>query len=158
MLKEFVNWCNENVGFISLILSALTLLVSVIAVFVSIHTARLPYKKKILVETGSYISNQVIGLHVTVTNVGNRKIRIKTLGFIANGIVYINKNTIIESQVMLSQGETTAQYFKINDLKNTLLTLKISPASSLKAFVEDSEGKKYKKKLTSVRKILQMNA
>lgn len=156
-MNEFVNWCNENVGFISLILSALTLLVSVIAVFVSIHTARLPYKKKILVETGSYISSQGIGLHVTVTNVGNRKIRIKTLGFIANGI-YINKNTIIESQVMLSQGETTAQYFKINDLKNTLLTLKISPASSLKAFVEDSEGKKYKKKLTSVRKILQMNA
>ena len=42
---ELIQWCNENVGFATIVLSALTLLVSIIAVIVSIRTARLPYKK-----------------------------------------------------------------------------------------------------------------
>lgn len=53
---ELIQWCNENVGFATIVLSALTLLVSIIAVIVSIRTARLPYKKIIKIETGSYLS------------------------------------------------------------------------------------------------------
>ena len=48
MLKEIVIWCNENTGFATILLSALTLIVSIIAVIVSINTARLPYKNDYL--------------------------------------------------------------------------------------------------------------
>ena len=41
-MTDFIAWCNDNVGLVSLILSALTLFVSVIALVVSIQTARLP--------------------------------------------------------------------------------------------------------------------
>ena len=52
MVKEIINWCNSNNGFATILLSALTLLVSIIAIIVSIHAARLPYKKKLIVRGG----------------------------------------------------------------------------------------------------------
>lgn len=55
MINEIINWCNLNNGFATILLSVLTLLVSIIAVIVSIHTARLPYKKKLLISAGSAI-------------------------------------------------------------------------------------------------------
>ena len=53
-------------------LSFLTLFFSVIAIIVSINTSRLPYKKKLLVNAGSFIGNDLIGIYVTITNIGNR--------------------------------------------------------------------------------------
>ena len=46
-MELIVNWCNKNNGFITAILSAIGLLLSIIAIVVSIRTARLPYKKKL---------------------------------------------------------------------------------------------------------------
>lgn len=108
-MNEFIIWCNNNVGFVSIVLSALTLFVSIIAIIVSIHTARLPYRKRLMVVTGNYISEDGIGYHITATNIGNRNIKIKTIGFLIGKSIYINKNTIFDSQVMLSQGEETSQ-------------------------------------------------
>lgn len=153
-LKEFIAWCNNNVGFLSLVLSTLTLLVSIIAVFVSIHTARLPYKKKIIVTTGGILSEAGLGLHITATNVGNRDLQIKTIGFLIEKQVYINKNTLFDSQVILSQGETTSQYYSLDEFKKVIREMKINPSIMIKAFVEDTEGKRYKKKLDKVKKII----
>ncbi len=55
-LSDVIQWCNENVGFATIVLSGLTLLVSIIAVIVSLRTARLPYKKLLTIEAGSYFS------------------------------------------------------------------------------------------------------
>ena len=52
MIEEIITWCNSNNGFATILLSALTLLVSIIAIIVSIRTARLPYKKKLIVSGG----------------------------------------------------------------------------------------------------------
>lgn len=70
---EIIEWCNNNQGFISAILSLLTLIVSIIAIIISIVTSRLPFKKKLLLTCGSFIGIGVecTGTHVTVTNVGN---------------------------------------------------------------------------------------
>ena len=55
-LSDVIQWCNENVGFATIVLSGLTLLVSIIAVIVSLRTARLPYKKLLKIEDGSYFT------------------------------------------------------------------------------------------------------
>lgn len=153
-MTEFLNWCNSNVGFVSVLLSALTLLVSVIAVVVSIQTARLPYKKKVLVSTGNTISDMGIGLHITATNIGNRNITIKTIGFLIDTQVYVNKNTLFDSQISLAQGVTTSQYYDLNEFKTTLSSMKANPITMVKAFVEDSEGRRYKKNLSLVKTII----
>ena len=153
-MAEVIAWCNVNVGFVSLVLSAFTLLVSIIAILVSLHTARLPYKKKVMVKTGTYISANGSGLHITATNVGNRSIKIKTIGFLVNDYLYINQKTIFDSQIILAQGETTSQYFDEDELKRTLIRLGVSPKTKIKAYVEDTEDTKYKKKLMKAEKML----
>ena len=51
---NIIQWCNENNGFLTAILSLIGLVLSVTAIVVSIRTARLPYKKKLML--GSYMS------------------------------------------------------------------------------------------------------
>lgn len=91
-MGEIIQWCNENNGFLTGILSLLTLLVSVIAIVVSIRAARLPYMKRIILSsditilfgtndsTGKPVS-QFAGITVNATNIGNRNINIRFLGF-----------------------------------------------------------------------------
>lgn len=153
-MADFINWCNNNVGIISIILSALTLFVSMIALVVSIRTARLPYKKKVRVSTGSYISAENIGCYVTATNVGNRKIKIQNIGLKCYGKVFINTKTIMESKVFLDTGDTTTQYFELDELKRQLIAAKAKQKQIIKAFVEDTEGSIYQKRLSSVKRLL----
>lgn len=51
---NIIQWYNENNGFLTAILSLIGLVLSVTAIVVSIRTARLPYKKKLML--GSYMS------------------------------------------------------------------------------------------------------
>ncbi|HEK4699037.1 TPA: hypothetical protein SOK87_002232 [Clostridioides difficile] len=153
-ITEIIKWCNENTGFATIILSVLTLIVSIIAIFVSISTARLPYKKKLLVERGSFISNTGIGFHVTATNVGNRQVKISSIGFKVKFVVYINTTTIHESQIVLNQGETTSQYYNIQDFKRALSKMEISNFTKIYAYVKDTEGTEYKKYFERVGKVM----
>ncbi|WP_073032447.1 hypothetical protein [Desulfosporosinus lacus] len=68
-------------------------------------------------------------------------------------IVYINKNTIFESQVILKLGETTSQYFHIEGMREVIENKKINTSTKVFAFVEDSEGKRYKKILVRAGKV-----
>ena len=142
---NFIDWCNNNMGFASLLLSALTLFVSILAIVVSIHTAKLPYKKKLLVAAGSYFTDGSLGIHITATNVGNRNVKIKNIGILMGKMVYINKNSLFDSQVILSQGDVTSQYYDIDDLRSAIAANNISPSTRMIALVEDTEGKRYKK-------------
>ena len=145
MLEKIIYWCNINTGFATILLSTLTLIVSIVAIFVSINTARLPYKKKLLLVSGSFISGSGIGIHITVTNIGNRPIRIATIGFKIKSKVYIQPRTLSESQIMLNQGETTSQYFVLEDFTSVSIPKEVDDFARVYAYVEDSEGKKYKK-------------
>lgn len=157
-LKNIVQWCNENQGFANLLLSALTLLTSIIAIWVSVHTARLPYKKKLLLKAGNYIgASGEMGIYISVTNIGNRNVKLQDIGLSFGNQNYINIKMLPESQIMLSQGELTQQYYNIDDFKNKLISLNVNPSVMIKAYVKDSEGKNYKKNFTKVKTILKQS-
>lgn len=151
---NFIEWCNNNMGFASLLLSALTLFVSILAIIVSIHTAKLPYKKKLLVTSGSYFTDGSIGIHITASNVGNRNIKIKTIGILMGKMVYVNKNSLFDDQVILTQGDVTSQYFDLEDLKVSIAMNKIKSSTRMIAMIEDTEGRRYKKRLPKIKKII----
>ncbi|MDD3222559.1 MAG: hypothetical protein EOM34_12305 [Clostridia bacterium] len=154
---DFIEWCNNNMGFASLLLSALTLFVSALAIIVSLHTAKLPYKKNILISTGSYISSDGIGIHVTATNIGNRKVKIRKMGILIDNIVYVDKNALINGHFDLNQGDETSHYFRLDELKKLTEANKIHSAKRMMAFAEDTEGKKYKKNIGRVDNIINLN-
>lgn len=88
---NIIQWCNENNGFLTAILSLIGLVLSVTAIVVSVRTARLPYKKKLML--GSYMSlgasmissvgaeTQILGMSASATNIGNRTVNITYLGY-----------------------------------------------------------------------------
>jgi hypothetical protein len=79
---NFIQWCNDNNGFLTAILSLIGLILSVTAIVVSIRTARLPYKKRIMlgsslllgtsVVPGVSVESSILGMSASATNVGNR--------------------------------------------------------------------------------------
>ena len=95
----FVEWCNENQGFLSAIFSLLSLLLSTIAIGISITTAKRPYKKAMRISAGSYLGvgsemEEEQGIYVNVLNIGNVPINVVDVGLMHGTNYCINVDTI----------------------------------------------------------------
>lgn len=159
-MNNLINWCNSNNGFLTAILSIIGLLLSVIAIVVSIRTARLPYKKQIRLSasTNIFISknmltadvkSQVAGVSVNATNSGARVINLTYLGLGIigddGGWLYLNKlYEGMEGKGTIRPSEIHTTNYPIKDLLMSLQDMK----DDTKIFIiaTDSEGKIYKKK------------
>ncbi len=148
-----ISWCNENQGFVSAILSLFTMILSGMAIFISVITSKLPYKKKLVIGCGTYISNIESGYCVTAVNIGNRNIKIQMIGLSIGKENIVNLDTLHESKKVLSPTEETSQYFEIEHLKYQLEKYKNYPRKRIYGFIEDTEGTRYKRKLSRVRNI-----
>ena len=146
-LAEVIQWCNGNVGFASIVLSVLTLLVSVIAIIVSVKTARLPYKKMLKIETGSYLTTDgKSGLHVTAINCGNIDFTISSMGFITRGNQFlVNFRSNNQYPLRLKNGDEISEYF----IDEAPAVQQLKTNNKIIAYVKDSEGKIYKKRMRS---------
>ena len=90
-MNECIQWCNANNGFLTALLALLSLFISVLAVVVSIKTAKLPYKKRLTLKVTfindiSKDDNGRLYYHpadicVNAVNTGNRAIDLTFLGF-----------------------------------------------------------------------------
>ena len=156
IMDEIINWCNSNEGFVTALLSILTLATSIIAIIVSICTARLPYKKKLLLKFGSFIGVGLIkelqGIHITITNIGNRDINIADLGILISKQVYDRIENKEENRIKLISGESKTVYYTIDEIKDA--TKNVDSSKRMYAYVLDTEDKKYKKYIGRLKKIL----
>lgn len=153
-INDIINWCNSNQGFINMILSIATLIISTLAVIISIITAQLPYKRKVDISCGSSIGVGIDfeGIYVTATNVGNRAVRICNMGFCVKNAVYFNKNTIYQNTIILKPGDTTTQYFEKKDY--AIFYKNNSKNKRIYAFAKDESGKLYKKYLCKIKELI----
>ena len=83
---NFIQWCNDDNGFLTGILSLFGLILSATAIVVSIRTTRLPYKKRIMLSSAPVIDPRLVplklfGMSVLATNTGNRTVNLKYLGY-----------------------------------------------------------------------------
>lgn len=146
----FVEWCNNNQGFITAIFSLLSLVISTTAIVISILTSKLPYKKAVRVSIGSYfgvgeeMENQQ-GVYVNVLNVGNVPINIVEVGLLHRKKQCIN--TIAEARGVLKQMESFEQSFSSTGLKETFK----GKNGRVYAFAKDAEGHIYKKYLCNAK-------
>lgn len=97
------------------------------------------------IETGSYLSTEGdTGLHVTAINCGNMDFTISSMGFVAkDNKLMINLHSNNRYPIRLKNGEQISEYF--TDKAQEIQSLKSN--RRVYAYVKDSEGKIYKKKM-----------
>lgn len=146
-MQEIINWCNTNNGFLTGILAILSLFISVIAVFISILTARLPYKKKVKITCGRYFTTPYgeNGINVGAVNVGQLPVRISMMGLLIRGNQYFQPDRINGCKKLLTHAEDAEILLELQELKNILNRHKIARNEKVYAFMRDSEGHSYKR-------------
>ena len=82
--NHFIEYCNENNGFISAVLTIASFLLSILAIVISIIVPKMPYKTKLIL---SFYTNLGVGLNsgknfysVEATNIGNRVVKLSFFG------------------------------------------------------------------------------
>lgn len=162
----FIEWCNQNNGFISAILSIIGLLLSIIAIVISIHTARLPYKKELLLGSSLLLGvsqiplrgteTSLVGMSSTATNVGNRTISLTYLGFAIKKDGKLNKmypvDRPFDSTETLDPSEMhDVQFSKAEIIKGLSREDK---STNVYVYASDTEGTEYKKRIGTVGKVI----
>lgn len=66
------------------------------------------------------------------------------------GKIYSDKNDLVNGPFDLNQGNEISRYYKQDELKSLIVENNIKASKKLIAFVEDTEGKKKKKKICKV--------
>lgn len=143
-MSDIIKFCNENQGFFSAILSLCSLLVSIIAIFLSFYNSMLPYRKRLTFRGNAYEKDDKLLCTVEVVNVGK-------------SVVYIRDAQIIRKKTKLHIGiQDSAKVIKImpGEVANINLRiyddedivrkniLDLNPIAYIEVF--DTENKKYK--------------
>lgn len=156
MMANIVKWCNDNQGFVTAIFSALSLSVSLIAIWISIRTSKMPYTKVGIINGSMYMTTDgESGVAIDFINGGHIGIRISMIGLLIDGKQYINRFTISESQKLVDPSDSVTHRLSFNDI---IQSLKITnPAKNKKVYVyaKDAQGKIYKKYYCRVNQLYQ---
>ena len=119
----FIEWCNINQGFIMGLFSFFSLIISVIAIWISISVSKLPYKRAIRITSGTYLGNIGIspledsGIYVNALNVGNVPIKIVDVGLLYREEKCLEANSIFETRRIINNMEDVEVYFSQKDLE-----------------------------------------
>jgi hypothetical protein len=169
-MLEIIKWCNWNTGFLTAVLSVVGLLLSSIAIFVSIRTARLPYIKKVKLSysTDMAISidcvtrqstSEIAGISVNVVNAGSRDINIAFLGLAVKVKTFggeykkiVKTMSDITYTGILSPASIRTEFYKKEELLS--LTTYFSKNAKLYVYVRDTEDQEHVKRLGCVNDIL----
>lgn len=159
---DFIQWCNDNNGFLTAVLSLIGLILSVTAIVVSIRTARLPYKKKLLLRMSPVLgfsgteNSEIRMLSSIATNVGNRTIRLTYLGFAFEKDHKFSKmyqlDRSLDSQKTLEPSELYDVKFSRDGIIEVLS--RENQNTKVYAYASDTEGTEYKKRIGTVGKII----
>lgn len=168
---EIIQWCNTNSGFLTGVLSLLTLLVSIIAIAVSIRTAKLPYKKKVSLSSSldiAFMQNPltgesgsgILGISVNAANVGARNVNITYLGISIKDKTLFGgqqKLTKIRDEItgtgIVAPTEVKTEMFNKADLVGVLS--KLGKGARIYLYARDTEGQEYYKKAGRAYKLVE---
>ena len=157
----FIQWCNENNGFLAALLSIIGLLLSMIAIIVSLRTARLPFKKKLLLGSSLLIQienakSYIVGLSASATNIGNRTVSLTYLGYAIRKDGRFQKIYPINREFVSKATLTQSEMFEVKFLSEELVTIfsKENQETMLYVFASDTEEAEYKRKAGTVGDLL----
>lgn len=168
-MNNIITWCNANNGFLTAVLSVVGLLLSLIAIIVSIRTARLPYKKKLKLSSSmdvafakntisGKIKSEIVGISVNAANIGSRNINITYLGIIVKDKSLAGKKQkmtkirdVVTGTGIVAPTEIKTELYQKNDLLYSLSL--VGKNAKIYIYATDSEGKDYYKYLGYAEKL-----
>ncbi len=169
-MDNFIIWCNNNEGFANMLLSIIGAVLSIIAIIVSIKTARLPYKKALKLtsyydicffkDSNDVVSSQLKGISVNAINIGKRNINLTFLGLAIKDSSHGRKpkKLVKISEEMTGKGIIAPTEIKSESYltKDVLFNLnKFSEDAKVFIYASDSEGKEYFSAMGKVKKVKQ---
>lgn len=158
---NFIQWCNDDNGFLTAILSLIGLILSATAIVVSIRTARLPYKKRIMLDSSPLPDVSVVtgvsvkfilsisGMSASATNIGNRTVNLMYLGYATKkhgryiGLPIFPHNREFNCKVSLAPSEMSESQFYTDELIKSLSREDCN--KKLFVYAIDTEKKEYVK-------------
>ena len=149
-MQQIIEWCNSNEGFVSAILALVSLLLSVVAICISISVAKLPFKKKISLafytNMGIGDARGYVGYEVVATNIGNRVVATDYVG------LGYYKNGKLQRLYTVNRDMNNKQRLEINESCNVKFTKEEfnnikKQSSRIYAIATDVEGTVFKKRI-----------
>lgn len=113
-IKSIIEWCNDNQGFISAVLSVLTIIISVIAIYYSNKVGRIPYRKKMQVIPCYYEKNGSPIIEMMVINYGLMTLVISHISIKDVKNDYVG-STLIEKPIVIKPSEYKKFEIQIDD-------------------------------------------
>ncbi len=166
-MNDIITWCNANNGFLTAVLSVVGLLLSIIAITVSINAARLPYKKKLKLSSSmdvrfekvnDKVKSKIVGISVNAANIGSRNINITYLGIMVKDKSLSGKTqkmTKIRDTItgtgIIAPTEIKTELYSKDDLLNSLSL--VGKNAKIYIYATDSESKDYYKYLGYTEKL-----
>lgn len=163
---DFIQWCNVNNGFLTAVLSLIGLILSVIAIVVSIRTARLPYKKILLLGSSFLVGvefqlrgteTSLVGMSFTATNVGNRTISLTYLGLAIKKDHRFGKMYPVDRPFDCRETLEPSELFSVEFSRDEIIKGLSGENQNTKvyAYASDTEGTEYKKRIGTIGKVIE---
>lgn len=144
-MKTFINWCNFNQGFLSFILSSLTIILSIIAMGISLRIGKIPYKRKLKIIPFAYCSaNGKIFMEIIITNCGHSEIGIEHIKIMDNSNLVLGFSSLnIGKMIYIKPERSTRCSVEITDRADYIEENMIDLNKKIVITVRDVLGNEY---------------
>lgn len=143
-MKEIIKWCNLNTGFISAILSLMTIIVSMLAIIISRRITSIPYKKKLMVEPFCTVKKNEVCIQILIVNNGFATIVINNI-YIENNKKEILGMPTMKEPLIIQGNQYKKMNIKIKDEEHIEFVKKnaLNLNNKIRIDIRDMDGKKY---------------
>lgn len=142
-MKDIIIWCNSNEGFISALLTIMTIIISVIALHMSNRIGKLPYTKKLKVIPGFYKEKQELIIEVILINYGLMTLIIDHISIKDSKKGFVGSTTM-RTPIVLSPAEHKILKIPINDHNGLITKHSMNLNRKMTIEVREYDGKVYK--------------
>lgn len=141
-MKYIISWCNSNQGFLSAILSIITIFISILTIRMTYKIGKMPYKKSISVMPLLLKNQEKYIMDVMIINTGLVTILIRNICITNNDNLVIGHCSKIEPEALQPNGFIRREIEIYDDIEN-IKKHELDLNNHIKIIVYGYNGEKY---------------
>jgi hypothetical protein len=140
---KLIFWCDAHAGFISAILSLLTIFISTLALIISSQISKIPYKKRMAVIPGYYEENGEPVINMMIVNYGLTALVIDNIYILDEKRTHVG-TTFEETPIIIKPSQYKRIKFSMNDENGLIGKNVIDLNGHMTIVVHEYGGREYK--------------